>query len=229
MEPWNVGGLLIRYLLTRVMTDRGREADESGRVLSEDILERLFRDGRTNALVSRGMVGVLVLAFVESALDLDYQWTVFVGAAGTVVLVPPIAHRDWRVMPPWELLALALLPVLVRGLFGGDVGTFAAYLAIAAMALIITVELHTFTSLEVTHWFAVVLVVLTTLASVAVWTIVRWNFDRSLGTSYLSTNDVLMIEFLRVTLAGFAAGLLFDAYFRRRDHQLWRAIRWVVR
>lgn len=212
------------------MTDRERQADDEPRTARPgEIIERLFRDGRTNALLSWGLVGVLALALIESVLDFDYQWMAFIAAAGVIVLLPPGAHRDWRVMLPWELLVLALLPALVSTLFGDTVGTFATYLALATLALAITVELHIFTSLEVTHWFAVALVVLTTLASVAVWAIVRWQFDRTLGTSYLSTNEALMREFLRVALAGFAAGALFDAYFRRRDHLLWRAIRRVVR
>ncbi|WP_128476070.1 hypothetical protein [Halorussus pelagicus] len=196
---------------------------------SEDILERLFRSGRTNAALSWLFVGVLALVFVESVLEFDRQWLTFVAAAGVVVLVPPVAHRDWRVMLPWELLAVALLPILVRGLSGGELGLFAYYLSVAGLALVVTVELHMFTSLSVTHWFAVAFVVMTTLASVAAWSIVRWNFDRMFGTSYLSTNDALMTEFVWVTVAGFAAGLLFDAYFRRRDRQLWRAINWVFR
>lgn len=199
--------------------DRGLTRDST-----EDILERLFRDGRTNAALAWIVVGILVVVFVESALDVDRQWMIFVAAAGAIVLLPPVAYREWRVMLPWELLVLALAPVLVRGLFRGEVGTFAVYVSIAALALVITVELHTFTSLEVTHWFAVVLVVLTTMASVAVWSILRWTMDRHLGSSYLSTNEVLMEEFVWVTLGGIAAGILFDAYFRRRDRTLRRAL-----
>jgi hypothetical protein len=59
--------------------------------------------------------------------------------------------------------------------------------------------------------------------------VLRWNLDRRFGTSYLSTNDALMAEWLSVTVAGLAAGVLFDAYFRRRDRQLRRTIRRVVR
>lgn len=212
------------------MTNREQKTDgKSAPNQPEVLFERLFRDGRINALLSWVLVTVIAGTLIESVLDFDYQWMIFVTTAGAIVLIPPVAYRDWRVMLPWELLVLALLPILVRGLFRGSVGTFAAYLAIAALALIITVELHIFTSLEVTHWFAVTLVVLTTLASVSLWSIVRWNLDRLLGTSYLSTNELLMMEFLRVALAGFVAGVLFDAYFRRRDRQLWRTIKRAVR
>lgn len=193
------------------------------------VLERLFRSGRTNAIVAWLSISVLLVVFVESLLDFDLQWIVFVAAAGVIVLLPPGVYRDWRVMLPWELLLLALLPILVRGLFGGTVGIFASYLALAALALLVTVELHMFTALELTHWFAVVLVVLTTMAWAAAWGILRWHLDRLFETTYLSTNEALMVEFLWVTLAGLTAGVLFDVYFSRRDRQLWRAIQQVGR
>lgn len=168
-EQGNVSGFLVEAVVNRGMTDRkGKPDDELETLQSRDILDRLFRDGRTNALLSWVLVGILALALVESILDPDYQWMVFVAAAGIIVLIPTVTHRDWRVMLPWELLVLALLPIVVRALFRGNIGTFGAYIAIAALALIVTVELHMFTALTVTHWFAVALVVLTTLASVVV-------------------------------------------------------------
>ncbi len=194
-----------------------------------DALERLFRDSRVNAAIAWVLVGVLGTVFAESLLDFDFGWILFVAFVGVIVLVPPVAYRDWRVMLPWELLGIALFPLLVRGLMGGTVGTFSTYVSVAGLALLVVVELHTFTSLEVTHWFAVVLVVLTTMATVAAWTIFRWNADKFLGTSFLVDNRTLMIEWLYVTLAGLAAGILFDGYFRRRGRRLWRALRSVVR
>jgi hypothetical protein len=211
------------------MNDRTGDPGDSSRVLDlEDALQRLFRDGRTNAVLAWMLVGVLVVVFVESVLDVDYAWILFVGVVSIIVLIPPAAYRDWRVMLPWELLVIASFPILVRGLVGGTVGTFATYFALAGLALLVIVELHMFTSLRVTHWFAVGIVVLTTMAAVAAWTIFRWNADRLLGTTFLVDNETLMMEWLYVTLAGLAAGVLFDGYFRRRDRHLWRAIRRVV-
>lgn len=202
----------------------------------EDILARLFRSGRTNALISWLFVSVLVLVFVESVLDFDLLWMGFVAATGAIVLAPPAAYRDWRMMLPWELLVLALLPILVRGLAGGELGTFAYYLSVAGLALLLTVELHMFTELKMTHWFAVAFVVMATMASVAAWSVVRWSADMLLGTQFLvqpgmtqdEANAALMVEFLWVTLAGLAAGITFDAYFRRRGRRLGRRLRQVV-
>ena len=194
----------------------------------EDVLTQLIASSRTNAIFAWLLVPVLVSVFVESLLDLDAGWIVFVGVSGLIVLVPPISARDWRVMVPWELLVIALLPILVRGLVGGTVGTFPTYLALAALALIVTVQLQQFTDLRVTPWFAITLVVLTTLAAVAAWTVFRWNADRYLGTAYLVDNESLMLEWVSVALAGLAAGLLFESYFRRRGQVLWRVIKWVI-
>ncbi|MEF8828011.1 MAG: hypothetical protein V5A49_03185 [Haloarcula sp.] len=207
----------------------GRPEGSLGTLDLEDTFERLFRDGRTNAIIAWVLVAILTAVFVESVLGADYPWILFVSVVGFVVLVPPVAFREWRVMLPWELLVLALLPILVRGLVGGTVGTFASYLSLAALALLVIVELHMFTELTLTHWFAIGLVVLTTLAAVAAWTVFRWNADRFLGTTYLTTNEALMTEWLYVTLAGLVAGVLFDGYFRRRDRRLWRVIRRTVR
>ncbi|MFW6318409.1 MAG: hypothetical protein ACOC06_08090 [Halorubrum sp.] len=205
------------------------ETDLDGSKAAEDRLARLIRDGRVNAVVAWAMLAVLVGVLAESALDADLLAGAIVVGLGAVVLAPTVAARDWRVMLPAELVGLALLPVLVRVVLGGELGTFATYVAIAAVALVITVDLHMFTSLRVTHWFAVVFVVLVTLATAGVWAVLRWTLDRTAGTEFLTTNDALMIEWMYVTLAGLAAGLLFDGYFRRRGLRLRRAIRRVVR
>jgi len=203
----------------------------------DDLLAKLFRSGRGNAVLAWLLVGVLGVVLVESVLDFDRLWILFVAITGAIVAVPPIAYRDWRVMLPWEVLVLALLPILTRGLLGGELGTFAYYLSIAGVALVITVELHMFTRVRMTQWFAVVLVVMTTLASAAAWAVVRWNADRLLGTEFLSSpgmtgdeaNAALMVEFVWVTLAGIAAGLVFDAYFKRRGRRLAGRIGRVIR
>jgi len=212
-------------------------ADALSTLDAEDVLARLFKSGRTNAVIAWLLVGMLGLVVVESLLDVDRLWIIFTTVTAVIVLIPPIAYREWRMMLPWELLSVALLPIWVRALFGGELGTFGYYLSVAGLALIVTVELHMFTSVRLTHWFAVLLVVLTTLASVAAWSVVRWSLDQQFGTQFLigpettqdAANAALMGEFIWVTLAGLAAGVLFDAYFRGRGRQLRRRLGSVVR
>jgi len=219
--------------------EAGSEADvgdgESGEDLAgtlgtvEDRLTRLVRDGRLNAVAAWAMIAVLAGVLVESAIDYDVLSAAIAVGLGAVVLAPTAAARYWRAMLPAELVGLSLLPILVRALSGGELGTFATYVAIAALALVIAVDLHMFTTLRLTHWFAVAFVVMATLATAAVWTVLRWNLDQRAGTAYLTTNDALMVEWMYVTLAGLAAGLLFDGYFRGRGRRLRRVIRRVVR
>jgi hypothetical protein len=215
--------------------DRSTESDDRAR--SEDLLATLFRSGRVNAIISWSLVGVLGLVLLESLVDFDRLWILFVAVTGVIVLVPPVSYRDWRMMLPWEVLVLALFPILIRGLFGGELGTFGYYLSVAGLALIVTVELHTFTTVRMTHWFAVVFVTMTTMASVAAWAVVRWLSDQLLGTEFLSkpgmtsmeANATLTVEFVWVTLAGLVAGVLFDAYFKRRGRRFGHRLRQVIR
>lgn len=67
---------------------------------SEDILARLFRSGRNNAIISWLLVGVLIVVFVDSLLDYDLLWILFVASTGVIVLLPPVISRKWRVMLP---------------------------------------------------------------------------------------------------------------------------------
>ena len=219
------------------MTSGERPGRESTPGDPEDLLTALFQSGRANAIVSWTLVGVLGLVLVESLVDFDRLWILFVAVTGVIVLVPPVAYRDWQMMLPWEVLVLALLPILVRGVLGGELGIFAYYLSVAGLALIVTVELHVFTTVRMTHWFAVVFVTMTTMASGAAWTVVRWNADRLLGTTFLSkpgmtqmeANAALSTEFVRIALAGLVAGVLFDTYFKRRGWNFGRRLRDVIR
>ena len=204
---------------------------------TEDLLEQLFESGRANAILSWVFIGLFLLVLFESLLDWDRQWIVFTIGLLAIVLVPPTSQRSPMVMLPWELLALTSFPVVARALEISQLANdFATYLSIAAVALIVVVELHVLARVNVTHWFAVVLVVLATLAVGAAWAIIRWLMDRQFDTEFIPhgydqdlANEALMIEFFWVLLAGLAAGVLFDLYFRRRAGRLRRSLLWVIR
>ncbi|WP_276255556.1 hypothetical protein [Halomontanus rarus] len=194
-----------------------------------ETLEALFEDGRVNAAISWFLSGFLGLVFLESLLDVDLLWIVFTAVTAVVVLLPPLYRGSLYVMLPWEVLALALLPITARALGAGEISIFASYLSLAALALLIVVELHVLQRVQVTHWFAVLSVVMATLAAGGAWAIVRWNVDNWRGTASLTTNEALMVEFGWIALAGLAAGVVFDLYFRRRSRRLRTLLRRVVR
>jgi hypothetical protein len=134
--------------------------------------------------------------------------------AGVAALVPALS-RDPTVTLPGELLALLTLPFVVRavGLLPGATTFFAA----AALALLVALVLDAFTSLSMTPRFAVVFVVITTMAFAGVWTVVIFAADALLGTTLLTGRVELMWDLVAATGAGVVAGVVFDVSFERSD------------
>jgi hypothetical protein len=111
---------------------------------------------------------------------------------------------------------LAALPILGRALATLVFTSRAAtYLSVAALALIVAVELHVFTPVEMTHWFAVLFVVVATIATAGVWAVVQWLSDVYLGTAFINSANRLMWDFVAATIVGGMAGIVFEWYFRR--------------
>jgi len=177
---------------------------------------RLVIDERWNASLAWVLTVLVLLVAIESLVVGDLLWTAFAATVSVLALLPAAAFRTPRVMLPWEVLGLAALPIVARAFGSGQIGEFATYLSVAALALIIAVELHTFTAVEMTYWFAVLFVVVTTMATAGIWAVVRWVADIYLGTGFITSEEALMWEFVSSTIAGLGAGVVFEFYIRRR-------------
>lgn len=192
-------------------------------------LEDFFRDTQTNAVISWLLAGLTAAVFIESFLPLDILWIIFSGLTLTIISLPAIIYRNKLVVPPWEVIIIAVIPLLVRtfdvSILANEIAT---YTAIAAVALIIAVELHIFTSIKFSHGFAIMFTVVSTLAIGGIWSILRFIMDSYFGTGFLTTNEALMEEYFNILLAGILAGVLFDLYFRRRDRVLRKMLRKVI-
>ncbi len=193
-------------------------------------LEDFFRDTKINMYISWSILALIVLTFFESVLDFDILWVAFTGVMSVLILLPVYRFRNLRLMPPWEVLGLAAIPVIVRTLQISILSNqVATYFAMAALALIIAVELQIFTSVEFNHAFSIIFTVTATLAVAGLWAILRFNLDLYTGTSFLTTNEELMYEFINATLAGLLAGVVFDVYFTRRDKIFRRKIKSLIK
>jgi membrane protein implicated in regulation of membrane protease activity len=96
-----------------------------------------------------------------------------------LVVIPALAYRTPRVMPPWELFVLVVLPVAARLIApDGVLASVTTYGAVAAIALLVAVELHQFTTVEMTPWFAILTVLVATMAAA-----VSWPSDDGFSTS----------------------------------------------
>ncbi len=188
-------------------------------------LERLLRDARLNALIAWLLVAFMGVTAAYAILTGSFLWGGFATVVILVTLLPPILRRSAVVMLPWEILVCAGLPILARSILPvPQFGLWTTYLSVAAFALILAVELHLFTSVKMSPGFAILFVVVTTVAVAGIWGVVRWLADLYLGTSLLLVPGVpeetiereLMIEFVIATVIGLIGGVIFEYYVRRQ-------------
>lgn len=187
-------------------------------------LEQVFDDARTNAVLAWILIGFVFVVAVGNVLSGALLWAGFAAVVVVLAVLPPLQFRTARAMLPWEVLLLAVLPLLGWTFATVPVtGQLFTYLSVAAIALIVAVELHVFTPVKMNQAFAVSFVVIATLAVAGVWAVVRFALDETLGTAFLLDPALteaeierdLMLEFVYSTAAGLLGGVVFEWYFRR--------------
>lgn len=183
--------------------------------MAQAALEDLLADGQTNAAIAWALVVALAAVGVGALVTGSALWTTFAVTLVVLALFPPLALRSPKVMLPWEVLLLAALPIFDAGLGVGMTGYVTSYLSVAAIALVLAVELQTFTSVQMTSGFAIIFVVVTTMAAAALWALFRWSVAGILGVPFPTNHDAIMWEFVYSAVGGFGAGVIFELYFRR--------------
>ena len=192
-------------------------------------LRRLVERRRLNAVLGWAFVVVLCLIGLGALLNGRPLWAGFTFALVALAVAPAVAFRNPTAMLPWEVLALASVPSLGRLLVAGQTvggvtltGRITTYVAVAAAALILVVELDVFTPVRMSDSFAVVFVAIATVATAGLWAEVRWLSDILFGTTLMLDGrpehvieEALMWDFVAATVAGVVAGVLFEVYFRR--------------
>lgn len=184
---------------------------------------------RVNAAIAWGLIAVLTLVALQTAVAGIPLWGVLTAVLIGIVLIPPINYRRATVMVPWEVLAVASIPILARSLafqlaVGGFFGRLLTYVGTAGAALVIAVELDVFTPVEMPDWVAVCFVVVTTMAAAGVWAVLAWLSDLYFATTFIldpaftphEQEVAVMWSFVAATLGGVVAGGIFELYFRRR-------------
>lgn len=188
--------------------------------------EALLADRRNNAIIGWVLLLFLAVVAVESFITGDLSWGVFVATILVLCLVVPVSFLDREVMLPWEVIAMAALPALGRAIATfPEFSILYTYLSVAALALIVAVQLDLFTSVKLSIAFAILFVTVMTMATAGIWAVFRWSIDLLIGTSTLTEPgtadrvilDQLMVEFVIAMVAGIVAGIVFELYFRRRS------------
>lgn len=184
--------------------------------MSRADLGRIIESERLNAALAWALIAFVVIVALASLVRGNLLWAGFAASIAVLALLPPAVFRTPRAMLPWEILALAAVPVIGRAFAPSVVSDLATYLSVAALALVVAVELDLFTPVEMSYRFAVFFVVITTMATAGAWAVVRWIADIYLGTGFIAAENALMWEFVASTIAGVGAGLVFEGYVRRR-------------
>lgn len=167
-----------------------------------------------SAAVSWLLLAVLFGVAVVNLVDGDLLWAGLATAVLVVALVPTALTGDPEVVVAWEALAVSTVPIVahVAGIFAEPV----TYVAVAGIAIVVAVEIATFSSAEMPAWFAVLFVVMTTMTVAAGWSVVQFASDYYLGTSLLASRQDLMWNLVGATAVGVAAGIVFQLYFEER-------------
>lgn len=193
-----------------------RVYSSSPRTLAMTSLGLLARSGRLNAVLGWMLTGTVALGAVESFRTGALLWGGFALIIAVASAVPALSTGDPMVMPPWPLLLVSAVAVLVRTL--GFYPEIAAYFAVATLALVTVVELDAFTPVDMSRRFAVGFAVLTTMATQGLWTIAQFYSDRWFGTEFLRTQTELQWDLVMVTCVGLLVGGAFTWYFDRFEH-----------
>ena len=168
------------------------------------------------AFAVAALVAAIAVVGVGELASGGFLWATFAAVLVALALLPPVAFRSRLAMLPWEVLLMAALPVLGMALGAARLtGHFASYLSVATIALVLAVELQSFTTVRMTPGFAVVFVVVTTMAAAGLWALLRWSAAQTLGIPFSADHDAVMWEFVYSAIAGLGAGVVFELYFRR--------------
>ncbi len=183
----------------------------------------LLQDNKINSFLSWAIVIVLIIVAIINFSEGRYTWTVLTIFTIIVIILPALHFRNPKVMPTWYLLFLVILPLIASTtasyLF---LVRIPVYISIATISLLLVAEINWFTSVKMNPKYAILLVLITTLAVTGLWHLMRWLLDISLGTSFILDgrgedilNAEVMHEFIYSTIAGLISGLIFAWYFKK--------------
>jgi hypothetical protein len=190
--------------------------------MERDILGKILKDTSINAFLSWAMVLLVFMLGVLSLMDYRLTWFMLSVFLMCIITAPALLLRKLSIMPSWYFVMLAIMPIVgSTTAYHFFSRSMPVYLSVATIALLLAAEISWFTSVRMNDKFAILLVVITTLAMSSLWHLLQWMLDVNFGTTFLldgrsqeAINAAVMHEFMYATAAGIAAGILFGWYFR---------------
>jgi len=178
--------------------------------------EWFITEGPVNAVIAWFVTALLVAVAVDNLLAVRLVDVVLAGVAVAVAIVPALHTRRWKTTIPWPLLLFASVPLVLGAARPSFFDLFVTGIGLAALGMLAVVALELTTSVSMTPGFAIVFVVLATLAFAGVWAVGSAAAAVLVGTSFVRTNAELMRIFTAALLGGLVGGLVFRWYFHRQ-------------
>ncbi|WP_435359022.1 hypothetical protein [Haloarchaeobius sp. DFWS5] len=177
--------------------------------------EWFVTDGKWNAVIAWTITGILVLAAVNNLLDFRLVDLLLAGTAVVLASIPAVVSRSWTRTVPWPLVFIAALPILVGSLDPTFFKLAVIGAGVAALGMLLVVDLQLTTAVRMTPGFAVWFVVMMTLAFAGAWAVSSAFEAAYFGGTFVQTNTELMNIFTAALVGGLVGGLAFRLYFRR--------------
>lgn len=185
--------------------------------MSQQLSDEWFvKDTRINAAIAWLLAGALVAVAITALSEFLLVRMALAALAAFVAIAPALAGNTWTRTVPWPLLLVCAIPVSVGAFEASFFADFVTGLSIAALGMLVVAALQSTGVVRMTPNFAVIFVVLATMATAGFWAVGSAGSAHYLGTAFVETNDDLMAIFSAATLSGFVAGGLFRIFFRRR-------------
>lgn len=166
-------------------------------------------------MVAPVLIAIIGLTGIASFVTDSVLWGSSLLLVAVVASLPALALRDRTATVPWPLLAIGALAGIVR--VAGVYREAAGYVVIVVLALIVVIELESFTPVELSRRFAVVFSVMVMMALEGLWIIAQSISDRWFGTELLRSQTELQWDIVLVTVLATAVGLLYYGYATRFD------------
>lgn len=193
-----------------------KSAEKAPRVPVERMLE---------AEVSWACSLVLLALTIYAIYKFDVLWAVLGIASLALYLLPILSMLDPFKAIPWEITVILAAPMILHYSgssqaltqnvgWWGDFSSLALAFSLSTIGFLMTVELQMYTNVRMNRPFAVVFVILFTLAAAGFWEVGLYLGDLHYGTHHQGTNEDVMMTLVWVLVGGILMGLFYTLYLR---------------
>ncbi len=170
------------------------------------------------------LVGFLFFSILLAVSEYRVFFVLMGAFALYLTLYPPIKYRDPSIMPAFELVALLTIPFIIFAIVTilptTDILTgvrVSEMLAIFAVSLVMMVHLQRYHGLVLDRILLVFFMIAFTSTLGMFHTLGLYFNDQLFGTSYVTSNHILMTDMTLATIGGVILSFILLAYMRRQS------------